>query len=70
MAHEVGHQLGMAHDFIGQDSANLRKGSDGKACTGFMDYNEDTDKWSLCSNEDMKKFLNKLKKICLLRKLT
>ena len=67
MAHEVGHQLGMNHDFEGMDETKLKKWSDGTTCTGFMDYNEDTDKWSPCSNADMKKYLNKLKKICLLR---
>jgi len=66
ITHEIGHQLGMGHDFVGMDSTNLKTGPDGKKCSGFMDYNETTDQWSKCSNADMKKFLNSLKKNCLM----
>ena len=68
ITHEIGHQLGMGHDFVGMDSTQLKTGPDGKKCNGFMDYNETTDQWSKCSNADMKKFLNSLKKNCLMRK--
>merc|ERR1711994_860476 len=54
ITHEVGHQLGLGHDFVGMDSTKLKTGPDGKKCNGFMDCNETTDQWSKCSNADMK----------------
>jgi len=65
-AHEIGHNLGMDHDFNGQDSTKLKNNPDGKGqCKGTMDYIDTTDGWSQCSNADIKKFLNGLKKNCL-----
>jgi hypothetical protein len=59
----------MDHDFIGQDSSNLRNDPSGKGkCKGVMDYIDSTGGWSGCSNADIKKYLNGLKKNCLLRK--
>ena len=58
----------MEHDFIGQDSSNLKNSPDGKGkCTGIMDYTDSTGGWSKCSNADIQNFLNGLKKNCLIR---
>merc|ERR1719273_2864647 len=67
MAHEIGHSLGMEHDFKGQDETNLKPNPSGKGkCKGIMDYIDSTGGWSECSNADIKKYLNGLKKNCLL----
>ena len=59
----------MQHDFHGQDAEKLKKNPSGKGlCKGHMDYADSTGGWSECSNQDMKKFLNGLKKNCLKRK--
>lgn len=66
MTHEIGRTLGMDKDFEGQDPTNLKKSLDGEGyCKGIMDYTETTIGWSSCSNGDLKKYLNGLKKICL-----
>jgi hypothetical protein len=56
MAHEVGHNVGMDHDFNG---SSPRYDSQGRTCTnigGIMDYYQDPyNKWSTCSNEDFNK---------------
>ena len=54
IAHEMGHNLGMRHDFG-------RKDSRGKNCYGYMDYKDSTNYWSKCSVEDF----TKTKKSCL-----
>jgi len=66
IAHELGHNLGMSHDFDGP-TTNFKKNPSGKGvCMGYMDYTESKDeKWSECSNQDLRKFLNKLKPNCL-----
>jgi hypothetical protein len=55
MSHEVGHNVGMSHDFNGSPG-NPRYDSQGRTCTNIqsvMDYNQASyDKWSTCSNED------------------
>jgi len=55
MAHEVGHNTGMDHDFNGS-AGSPRYDSQGRICTNIhsiMDYNQAYyDKWSTCSNED------------------
>jgi len=67
VAHEIGHTLGMDHDFHGQDSTKLKNSPDGKGkCSGIMDYTESTSGWSKCSNAGIQKFLNGLKKNCLI----
>ena len=62
MAHELGHNLGMDHDFDGGVGDFKDKfSSTGAKCTGvrgIMDYphnNGIQDRWSLCSNEDFRK---------------
>jgi len=56
----------MSHDFDGP-TTNFKKNPSGKGvCMGYMDYTESKDeKWSECSNQDLRKFLNKLKPNCL-----
>jgi len=54
LAHEVGHNLGMLHDFDGSPG-NPRYDSQGRTCTnigGVMDYYGEVFQWSTCSVED------------------
>ena len=54
LAHEVGHNLGMQHDFDGAPG-NPRYDSVGNLCTGIggvMDYYGEVFQWSTCSVED------------------
>jgi len=54
LAHEVGHNTGMNHDFTGSPG-NPRYDSYGNSCTnigGVMDYYQTVTQWSSCSNED------------------
>merc|ERR1712001_75178 len=47
IAHEMGHNLGMAHDFT---KAHKAAGCDG---TGIMSYGDPPNQWSTCSVKDM-----------------
>ena len=47
MAHEIGHNLGLRHDF---DVVHQGKGCD--ASNHIMSYGQSKDKWSLCSKAD------------------
>ncbi len=64
LAHELGHNLGMKHDFKANDPNKPRVDSHGKACTNIgsiMDYAKakegDNRQWSTCSVEDMAKMI-------------
>ena len=82
MAHEIGHNLGMEHDFTETDTEDNKRrfSKDGSSCTGvkgFMDYDENNGgeyhneaKWSKCSNEDFRADFNEnggSKGYCLLK---
>ena len=57
IAHELGHILGLSHDFT-KPKMKQRFNSKGGNCTkigGIMDYEGNKNKWSNCSNEDFQK---------------
>lgn len=67
MAHELGHNMGMDHDFI-DDPENKRTDSKGNPCSGVggvMDYYGQVDKWSTCSVEDITKYIASQSPFCL-----
>ena len=57
LAHELGHALGMQHDFKKDLKSNIRYDSKGNRCTGvngMMDYvtRRSVNKFTTCSRED------------------
>jgi len=58
ISHELGHSLGMAHDFKSKGPYVYRKyESESKDCRGLMDYIDDGVGWSACSARDMSRYL-------------
>lgn len=58
LAHEIGHSLGLEHDFIQPECNNIG---------GIMDYNDFYLKriWTKCSIRDFRRFQEKLLYVCL-----
>ena len=54
----MGHNLGMDHDFKGDNELDIRV-QDGVKCEGYMDYIEHTNGWSPCSVADFTAYINK-----------
>ena len=61
IAHEIGHNLGMDHDF---NSQGVPRKVNGKKCYGYMDYEDGTglgdhtNQWSKCSVKDFTDYIN------------
>ncbi len=63
MAHELGHNLGMHHDFIDPytDPKTIYRDANGNTCTdvnGVMDYFVTVQKWTTCSVEKFTEHYN------------
>ena len=68
MAHEIGHNLGMEHDFNDDYPEEHRLDSKKRPCSGVggvMDYYNEKTCWSTCSVEDFKAYVNSMEKFCL-----
>ena len=66
IAHELGHNLGMFHDF--ESDGKERFSSNSILCTGiggYMDYGPNFNRWSECSVEDFTKYYNSYPDWCL-----
>ena len=62
LAHEVGHNLGMNHDFHTSHGGNGRPYSGGPCdFEGFMSYYDHKSQWSECSVKDFTEHYNKHK---------
>ena len=55
LAHELGHNLGLNHDFSNGNWKSPRFAHDSSPCTnvgGIMDYRSNAKKWTKCSADD------------------
>jgi len=58
ISHELGHSLGMAHDFKSKNPYVYRKyQGERKSCRGLMDYIDDGVGWSACSARDFSRYI-------------
>ena len=68
LAHEIGHVLGMHHDFK-ETKKRSRCAKDKRAGTTIMNYGEPREFWSTCSNKDFRNMFSlvvqKKGKFCL-----
>jgi len=61
VAHELGHVLGMQHDFIASEGREEEVCQKNRKTGGtIMNYGSPRDVWSNCSNEDFKVFYNRI----------
>ena len=68
IAHEIGHNLGMYHDFGSGGTWDTKYSASGELCTGvggYMDYQSNPNRWSQCSVEDFTTYVNSVNPWCL-----
>lgn len=66
--HELGHNLGMSHDFNKRPSWPRYSRRSRQRCTGiggYMDYKKNPHRWSPCSKEDFASYYARQRNFCL-----